>query len=40
MPGAESSFIVLTIGHSTRTLKEFIGLLWAQVAEGNIMIAG
>jgi uncharacterized protein (DUF488 family) len=27
MPSAESSPIVLTIGHSTRTLKEFIGLL-------------
>jgi len=27
MPRAESSSIVLTIGHSTRTLEEFIGLL-------------
>ncbi len=27
MPGAEPSPIVLTIGHSTRTLVEFIGLL-------------
>ena len=27
MPRAESSPIVLTIGHSTRTLEEFIGLL-------------
>ncbi len=27
MPTAESSPIVLTIGHSTRTLDEFIGLL-------------
>ena len=29
MPRAESSPIVLTIGHSTRTLEEFIGLLQA-----------
>ena len=29
MPGAEPSPIVLTIGHSTRTLEEFIGLLLA-----------
>jgi uncharacterized protein (DUF488 family) len=30
MPTAESSSIVLTIGHSTRTFDEFIGLLKAQ----------
>ncbi len=29
MPRAESSPIILTIGHSTRTLEEFIGLLQA-----------
>ena len=29
MPQAEPSPIVLTIGHSTRTLEEFIGLLRA-----------
>ena len=27
MPSAEPSPIVLTIGHSTRTIEEFIGLL-------------
>jgi uncharacterized protein (DUF488 family) len=32
MPGAELSPIVLTIGHSTRTLEEFIGLLQAHGA--------
>ena len=31
-PGAEPSPIVLTIGHSTRTLEEFIGLLQAHAA--------
>ena len=29
MPSAEPSIVVLTIGHSTRTLEEFIGLLQA-----------
>jgi uncharacterized protein (DUF488 family) len=29
MPGAEPSPIVMTIGHSTRTVEEFIGLLQA-----------
>ena len=32
MPSAEPSPIVLTIGHSTRTLEEFIGLLQAHGA--------
>ena len=32
MPGAEPTSIVLTIGHSTRTLEEFIGLLQAHGA--------
>ena len=32
IPGAEPSPIVLTIGHSTRTLREFIGLLQAHGA--------
>jgi hypothetical protein len=32
MPSAEPSPIVLTIGHSTRTLDEFIGLLLAHAA--------
>lgn len=32
MPRAEPSIIVLTIGHSTRTLEEFIGLLQAHGA--------
>jgi hypothetical protein len=32
MPGTEPSPIVLTIGHSTRTLEEFIGLLQAHGA--------
>ena len=32
MPRAEPSPIVLTIGHSTRTLEEFIGLLQAHGA--------
>jgi uncharacterized protein (DUF488 family) len=32
MPSAESSPIVLTIGHSTRTLEDFIGLLQAHGA--------
>jgi uncharacterized protein (DUF488 family) len=32
MPGAEPSPIVLTIGHSTRTLEDFIGLLQAHGA--------
>jgi uncharacterized protein (DUF488 family) len=32
MPSAEPSSIVLTIGHSTRTLEEFIGLLQAHGA--------
>ena len=32
MPSAEPSPIVLTIGHSTRTLEEFIGLIQAHGA--------
>lgn len=36
MPRAESSPIVLTIGHSTRTLEEFIGLLQAHSATGVV----
>ena len=32
MPSAEPSIVVLTIGHSTRTLEEFIGLLQAHGA--------
>ena len=31
-PSAENSPIVLTIGHSTRTIEEFIGLLQAHRA--------
>ena len=36
MPKAEPSAIVLTIGHSTRPLEEFIGLLQAHGVTGVV----
>jgi uncharacterized protein (DUF488 family) len=38
MPSAEPSPIVLTIGHSTRTLEEFIGLLRAHGATRVVVV--